>query len=117
MSDENVLGEIARGLESRTAKTQSGDVTSYMAHEDGKIVTGTIQDCTPILEDAQNRQRTGQIGTSEMRHVARLPVSVIELYCNTHGITFAEWLKDPTHVRRMTSDPDLKGFRIWEGVH
>lgn len=115
MNDDNILGELAAGLESKVAKTQTGDVTSYIAHEDGKLITGTVQDCTPILEDAQYRAATGQIGSSEMRHVARLPAALIETYCNLHGITFGEWLKDPTHARRMTTDPDLRGFRIWDG--
>lgn len=115
MNDENVLGELAKGLESRVATTQTDDMTSYIAHEDGKLITGTIQDCTPILEDAQARQKAGMVGSSEMRHVARLPASLIETYCNVHGITFGEWLKDPAHARRMTQDPDLRGFRIWDG--
>lgn len=115
MDDDNILGELAKGLESRTATSSVDGVTSYMAHEDGQIITGTIQDCTPILEDAQRRQSMGIVGSSEMRHVARLPAALIETYCNVNGITFAEWLKDPVHARRMTTDPDLRGFRIWDG--
>jgi hypothetical protein len=116
MSDsDSLLGEMAQGLGSRTVTKQTGDVTSYMAHEDGKLITGTIQDCTPILAEAQELHRTGQVGSSEMRHVAKLPVSLVETYCNQHGITFADWLKDPAHARRMTQDPDLSGFRIWDG--
>lgn len=115
MSDDNTLSEIAKGLGSRVAQTHEAGVTSYMAAEDGKIITGTVQDCTPILEDAQARHKAGAIGSSDMRHAARIPTSVIEQYCNTNGITYEEWMTNPVHMRRMLTDPDLSGFRIWTG--
>lgn len=115
MSDDNTLGEIAKGLETRVATTEMNGVTSYMAAEDGKLVTGTLQDCTPILEDAQARHKAGAFGSSEMRHAARIPFSVIEQYCNLNGITYEEWSQNPVHARRMLQDPDLSGFRIWTG--
>lgn len=80
------------------------------------LVTGTVQDCTPILEDAQARQNAGFVGTSEMKHAARLPMVVVETYCNVNGITFDEWMANPVHIKRMLSDPDLSGFRIWRGA-
>ena len=58
------------------------------------LVTGTIQDCTPILEDAQARQNAGFVGSSEMRHASRLPMVVVETYCNVNGITFDGATKD-----------------------
>lgn len=110
---ENILGELAAGLENRVATKQTGDMTSYIAYEDGRLITGTIQDCTPILEQVARLRQAGAVGSSEMRLAARLPESAIEMYCNTHGITFAEWLQDPIHARRMYTDPDLSGFRVW----
>ena len=80
------------------------------------LVTGTVQDCTPILEDAKARHNAGLTGTSEMRHAARFPVEAVEAYCNTNGITFEEWTSNPVHLKRMLSDPALSGFRIWSGA-
>jgi hypothetical protein len=40
---------------------------------------------------------------------------VVETYCNTRGITFAEFMQNTDHVAAMLRDPDLSGFRIWTG--
>lgn len=84
--------------------------------QDGSLITGTVQDCTPILEDAKARHNAGAVGSSEMRHAARLPLQVVEAYCNTAGITFEQWMNDPVHAKRMLQDPALSGFRIWSGA-
>ena len=82
---------------------------------DGTLITGTQQDCTPIYEDAKARQNAGFTGSSEFKHAARLPLAIIEVYCNRNGITLEQWGQDPVHIKRMLSDPDLSGFRVWKG--
>lgn len=98
----------------------NGDGTGLVLHHhmDG---TGTItfesrQDAEPILEHAKRLHIEGQHGTSEMRHAARFPRVLVDKYCNDNGITFEEWMKDKTHIRRMLSDPDLSYFRVWKGA-
>ena len=39
----------------------------------------------------------------------------MELYKQKWGITHHEFMANPVHIRRMLNDPDLQGFRIWEG--
>lgn len=82
---------------------------------DDKIVVQNTQDVSPILDGCRLRQDTGAVGGSEMRHAATFPMVLIENYCNQHGITFQDWMKDKTHIKRMLNDPDLKGFRVWQG--
>jgi hypothetical protein len=91
-------------------------VQTLMGLQGEDLVTATVQDCTPILEDAHARQSAGFTGTSEMKHAARLPMVVVETYCNTNGVTFDECMANPVHFKRMLSDPDLSGFRIWAGA-
>jgi hypothetical protein len=88
---------------------------TVVATEGENLITGTVQDCTPILEDAKARHNAGFHGSSDMKHAARLPMVLIEKYCNLNGITFAEWMQNPVHGKRMLSDPDLSEFRIWKG--
>ena len=90
-------------------------VQTHIALEDGNLVTGTVQDCTPILEHARSLHNVGAHGSSDMKHAASLPMVVIEQYCNRQGITFDEFMREKKHVRAMLNDPDLKGFRIWPG--
>ena len=50
-----------------------------------------------------------------MRHAATWPPSLVETYIKANGIDMHEFMVNPTHVRRMLMDPDLQGFRVWEG--
>lgn len=50
-----------------------------------------------------------------MRHAASFSPAVVELYKKQYGIDHHEFMSNPVHIRRMLNDPDLKGFRVWEG--
>jgi hypothetical protein len=90
-------------------------VSTTIAVKDGNLITGTSQDCTPIMEDAQARHNAGFTGTSEMKHAARIPDVIVEKYCNDNGILFSEFLSNKVHIKRVLNDPALAYFRIWKG--
>lgn len=96
---------------------QSGlpGLETHVILQDGNLITGTVQDCEPILERAKALHNEGLTGSSEMKHAASFPAVLVEKYCNDRGITFADFMAEPKHVRAMLSDPDLSGFRIWAG--
>lgn len=79
------------------------------------IVAVTSQDVQPILDYATARRNEGLHGSCDMRLAAEFPMVLVETYCNTHGISFADFLANPEHARAMLNDPDLSKFRIWEG--
>jgi hypothetical protein len=91
-------------------------VQTVMGLQGDDLVTGTVQDCTPIAEYAKARQNAGMVGSSEMRHAASLPLAIVETYCNVNGLTLDQWLGDPIHAKRMLNDPALADFRIWRGA-
>jgi hypothetical protein len=72
-------------------------------------------DSEPFLEHAADLRSRGILGSSELKHAASFSPAVVELYKQQWGITHHEFMTNPTHIRRMLSDPDLKGFRVWEG--
>lgn len=84
--------------------------------KDGRMVVSNTQDCTPIAEYAKARHNEGLTGSSEMKHAARIPMVMVEKYLNDNNITFDEWSRDKTHIRRMLTDPALQHFRIWKGA-
>lgn len=87
-----------------------------LIHEyDGKLTFQRVQDVEPILDFAHAQRVAGDVGSSEMRHAASLPMVVVEQYCNTNGISFNEFMADTKHVNAMLNDPVLRPFRIWEG--
>lgn len=91
------------------------DMQTKLHVKDGQMVVENVQDCTGYLERAQALHKEGIHGSSEFRHAAEIPSVAIENYLNTTGIDFAEFMKNPVHIKRMLNDPDLKGFRIWPG--
>lgn len=74
-----------------------------------------VQDCSSFVKRAADLRAAEMTGTSEMRHAAHFPAVVVETYMNNAGITWAEFLRNPEHGKRMLNDPALKAFRVWEG--
>lgn len=83
--------------------------------EDGNLIHGSTQDVTQILKATQEQHRDGRHGSKDMKLAARLPMVLVEKYCNDRGITFQEFMNDKTHVKRMVNAPENKPWRIWAG--
>lgn len=79
------------------------------------IHTASMDDLKLVADDCAGRRGVGATGSSEMKHVARVPAIIVQKYINDNGITYAEFMRDPKHADRMLSDPSLSAFRIWEG--
>lgn len=90
--------------------------TKISLHDDTLVVSRS-QDVDPILRSvrAERHATGGRNKAGDMMHAARLPMVVIEQYCNSNNLTFQEWMNNPEHARRMLNDPALAAFRVWEG--
>ena len=94
--------------------TAPGVVTT-VALQDGALVTGTTQDCTPYAERAQALHNEGRHGSKDMRLAASVPMVLVETYLNRCGIEMSEFVGSPEHQRRCLNDPAIGHFRIWKG--
>lgn len=94
---------------------KDGFVQTRMHEEDGKTVFERVQDCTPIADHTKALHNEGLHGSSEMKHAAKLPLVLVERYCNDNGISFQEFCNGQEHIRRMLNDPALSHFRVWPG--
>lgn len=84
--------------------------------QDGnRYIERQSQDIEPIIEAVKTLQNANAFGSSEMRHAAKIPASVIENYIKAKGITFQEFMGNAAHARDMLNDPALSGLRIWKG--
>lgn len=90
-------------------------VQTVIALQDGDLVTGTVQDCTPIAERTKALHNEGMHGSGDMRHAASLPFVLVERYCNDRGISFEDFMRGKEHIKAMLNDPALSHFRIWPG--
>lgn len=95
--------------------TRLGDVVSTIALQDGALITGTTQDCTPYAERAQAMRAAGLHGSKDMRLAASVPMVLVERYCNQADIELAEFNSSQEHKKRLLNDPALAHFRIWPG--
>ena len=82
---------------------------------DGSLTTGTVQDCTAILENAKALHNIGFTGSKDMKLAARVPFVVVEAYCNNNKIRLRDFLRSDDHRKRLLNDPALSDFRIWKG--
>ncbi len=79
------------------------------------LIERRSEDVEPILETVKALRSVGEVGGSEMRHAARFPRSVVEQYMASKGVTLHDMMTDPKHFDSMLRDPDLSGFRVWNG--
>lgn len=94
----------------------NGDgTTTTVALEDGNLITGTTQDCDPILNHVADLRAQGATGSSDMRLAARVPYAVVEKYCNDKGISFREFSGSEAHKVAFLNNPDYRNLRVWEG--
>lgn len=89
--------------------------TTGLQHDGNRITERRSQDVEPILEHVKGLVSLGDVGSSEMKHAAKLPKALIEAYLAQSGISFHEFMTNDVHIRRMLNDPTLSGFRIWKG--
>lgn len=88
--------------------------TSYKT-EDGRLYVGRSQDCTAIAEYTKALHNEGIHGSSDMKHAAKIPMVIVEKYCNERGITFEEFMQSDSHLKAVVEHPDNKMFRVWPG--
>ena len=86
-----------------------------LIHDDGGVrdlIYVDMAELNGIADYCKSRQNEGLTGSKDMPLLAEFPTALIEKYINDTGITFAEWMKNPVHVRRMLRDPALAHVRI-----
>ena len=91
------------------------DIQTKIHVNDGNVTFERVQDCTAIAEHTQALHKEGHHGTSEMRHVASIPMVMVEKYINDKDISFEEFMANRVHIKAMVNDPALAAFRVWGG--
>src|SRR6478736_4477735 len=100
-------------LQARMQKRNLDHVRTSLVEQDGKLVIAQTQDCTAIAEYAKQQQAIGNVGSSDMKHAAKIPEVILNKYMNEHGVTYHELMTNPVHFKRICNDPANAAFRIW----
>ena len=91
-----------------------GNTTTYFHDSvDGKGAIETVADVTPSLERAKALHNAGRVRTGMgNRHVASIPVPVIEAWARKRGLMFRDVMQNQDLFSRFLSDPDNGYFII-----
>lgn len=68
-----------------------------------------------MLDYCKHMRDTRQYGPPDCRNYGVIPAIIQQKYMNEAGITFAEFMRNPDHHKRLLNDPALKDFRIYPG--
>lgn len=109
------MNPVLAARQHRQAIVNAPAVATRIMIEGDSMHIKRTQDCVPIAERARAMHNEGMHGSKELKLAASIPDVIIEKYMNEHGVTFAEVIGDPVHMRRIVNDPDNKMFRIWPG--
>lgn len=95
---------------------KQGSVTEFIANPDKDetviVHTETFDGLVDITKAMANE---GLHGSKEMRHVANIPGIIIEQYCFTHGVSWAEFWTDNKHIKAICNDPAFAYLRVAPG--
>lgn len=94
--------------------TTSKAQTSMKAIDEGILIERT-QDVEPILDDVRERQSSGNVGSTEMRHVCRVPTVVLEAACNELGVDMSDRDAVREVIFKKVSSGDWAKFQVHEG--
>lgn len=86
-----------------------------MIHDDGgfrDLLYVDTDQLKAVADVCIGRQNSGVTGSKDLPHLAEFPAAIVEKYIADAGITFAEWMQNPVHAKRMLQDPALAHFRI-----
>lgn len=98
---------------SRTLISQG--ISSLFLHkeQDGKIGFESVQDVEPIVERAKALHNAGRTKTRMGdRHVASIPIIVIDAWAKKQGLTFRDVMQDKSLFGRCLADPAHSNFII-----
>lgn len=98
----------------RHVLSRVGSTTTYFHDSvDGKGAIETVSDVTPTLERAKALHNAGHVrGMGGDRHVASIPVPVIEAWARKQGLNFMQVMQDQALLTRFLQDPDNGHFII-----
>ncbi len=89
---------------------------AYADDDNDRIIIAREQHVGAIVDDCKARHNEGFHENGLGKHVARVPNVVVEHYCNVNKVPFAEFVRNPEHMRRLVNDPAFADLRIWHGT-
>ena len=86
-------------------------------HADGdKFHIQTTADVEPVLERAKALHNEGHTKRGNDRHLASIPIVVLNAWAVKRGVTFDAVMQDISLLKEFLNDPDNGHFRVDKGA-
>lgn len=104
-------------MRTRILSEAAGRRTLWHEHADGSVTIQQRTDVTACVERAKALHREG-LDTTGMgdKHVASIPVAVLDAWARRRGKTFAHVMADDAMMREFLDDAENSVFRVWRGA-
>lgn len=111
---EDKLKAIAWLREAKRATIK--DRTAFKV-EDGKLYHGVKSDANRTMKNAEIRRQINQDQTfREIQPIASIDKAVAREWAATRGISSAEFMRNPEHIKTMTKDRDYSKFLLQDNA-
>jgi hypothetical protein len=95
---------------------KQGTVTEVLSNPDkNETVFVHTEYFDGLVDLTQAMANEGIHGTKEWRLMANIPGIIIEQYCFTHGVSWAEFWADKKHIKAICNDPAFAKLRVAPG--
>lgn len=85
------------------------------AQHEAFVYEADMADLRAVADECAGLRGVGATGSSEMKHVAKVPAILVYKYMHDNGVSYAEFMRNNAHQERFLADPAVAHFRIWQG--
>tara|TARA_R110000772_G_scaffold40678_4_gene95089 strand:+ start:1828 stop:2127 length:300 start_codon:yes stop_codon:yes gene_type:complete len=93
----------------------SSQARSFIKATPDGVLINRVQDTQPIIEDVKARQLGGLTGSSDMRHVCRVPVVILEEACKAAGVEASDREAVREIIFKKVSSGEWSKFQVHAG--
>ena len=87
----------------------------FINDEGSKFVVQSTYDFNPVLQRAAALRAAGDGRVGESRHVATVPIELIQQWCKEAGVAWSDIEGRKEVVKRKLMSGDNSQFRVWGG--
>lgn len=89
-------------------------VKTRLHHDGDKVHVERFQECQPILDSARELRSNGLTGSSDFRHVGRIPAALLEQWLNEAGVAYSDTEAVKEVIRKKLQSGDFGKLRVDE---
>lgn len=90
-------------------------IAEQISFDGNNLIVKETHDFTAIVDRAKALQSSGQNSLGESRHVADVPLKLLELWLKEAGVSWTDHKAVEEVLKRKLMSGDFAALRVWEG--